>query len=177
MRVLVIEPPQPVVELEEALAHLKVDAGVEDDLIVAMIAAATGHVEEWTQRAIGDQLLEARYSAFETCGPLRLSRPPAVELVSVTWVSEDRQEHVADPADVELIDREVFPVGAAPWSGRLVRDEALRVRYRAGYEALPDQMRSAILLMTSFLYHNRGAQTAVPPAAVAILLQPFKVYA
>jgi uncharacterized phiE125 gp8 family phage protein len=187
MRVVVIEAPRPVIDLADALQHLRVDNGVDDALVMGMVAAATGHVEDCTERAIGARMLEARYDAFETARCARLPVVPAAEIVSFRWRGADGQWHGGDLADVELDGRDVVPISAAPWSGLSLAPGSLRIVYRAGYpddetggeprSTVPEQIRAAILLMTSFLYHNRGSQTAEPPAAVAILLQPFRVFA
>ncbi len=63
-----------------------------------------------------------------------------------------------------------------------MRREAVRVRYRAGYESLPDAISVAILLMVADLYRNRmttqpGTQSVVPMSTtVEALLGPFRVY-
>jgi len=177
MRVLVIEAPGPVVDLPSALEHLRVDTGIEDALVTAMVASATGHAEEWTQQVFAPRLLEARFDAGEVARCVRLPTPSVVEIVSFKWRGSDGTWYEGDLADIELDGRDVVPTAEAPWTGMALGPGSLRITYRAGYEAVPDQVRSAILLMTSFLYHNRGAQTAEPPAAVAVLLQPFRHYA
>lgn len=177
MRVLVIEAPVPVVDLAEARDHLRVDGGLEDALITGMVAAATGDAEAFTQQVFAPRLLEARFDAFETARCVRLPSPPVIEIVAFTWRGSDGTWHEGDLIDIELDGRDVVPTAEAPWTGMAVGPGSLRITYRAGYEDVPDQVRSAILLMTGFLYHNRGAETAEPPAAVAALLQPFRVYA
>ncbi len=177
MRVLVIEAPEPVVTLAETLDHLRVDGGLEDALITRMVAAATGDVEAFTEQVFGARLLEARFDAFETARCVRLPTPPAIEIVSFTWRGSDGAWREGDLDEIELDGRDVVPAADAPWSGMALGPGSLRITYRAGYDDVPEQVRSAILLMTGFLYHNRGAETAEPPAAVAALLQPFRVYA
>jgi uncharacterized phiE125 gp8 family phage protein len=177
VRVLVIAAPTPVVSLSEAKAHLKVENDVEDALIEGMVAAATSNAARFIERSLGSQTLEARFDVYEAAGPLRLPFPPIIDLVSIAWLDAGRQLVTGDLIDVEATDRHVYPIGTAPWDGCYVGREALRITYRAGYDFVPDDIRSAILLMTSHLYHNRGAQTAEPPAAIDVLLQPFRVYA
>lgn len=71
----------------------------------------------------------------------------------------------------------LFGASAAPTSGWAIGDpEGIRVRYRAGSEDVPAPIRQAILVLTECYYRNRGSSDFSPPAAVAVLLQPFRVY-
>jgi uncharacterized phiE125 gp8 family phage protein len=177
VRVLVIEAPAPVISLDRAKMHLKVENDVEDALITGMVAAATGNVSRFIEKAIGPQTLEARFDVYEACGDLRLPFSPVINLISIAWLSASRELVTGNLADVDTTDRDVFPVGMAPWSGCYVGRDTLRITYRAGYDPVPDDIQSAILLMVGHLYHNRGAVTAEPPAAIDVLLQPYRVYA
>ncbi|MBW6531922.1 head-tail connector protein [Sphingomonas sp. RRHST34] len=197
MRVFVVIPPEPVVTLDEAKAHLKVDGSDEDALIEAYVAAATGHIDGpdgWLGRALGVQTLEARCDSASCRDVVSLPFPPVIELVSVSYLDRDGIEQMADLADVEQLGANIIATGAAwPWVGGSTRREAVRIRYRAGYapdtsgaepkSTLPAAIRAAILLMTGDLYRNRdtvaiNTVTQVPMStAVANLLRPFRVYA
>src|SRR5579875_4153338 len=112
MFVAVITPPEPLVELDLAKQHLRVDDGDSDDLINAYIAAAQANIDGpggWLGRAIGLQTLEVRLDSFHprhwerrgypiwaegawtdwTCWPLqnriRLPYPPLVSITSITY--------------------------------------------------------------------------------------------
>lgn len=185
MRVFVVTPPAPVVTLEEAKRHLRVDGDDEDALVQAYIDAATGHIDGpdgWLGRAIGKQILEARFGSG--CGAsVRLPFPPFIELVSVSYHDADGVEQMADLGDLEAMGSDLMPVrGGWPWSAGTLRREGVRVRYRAGYEIAPAPIRAAILLMVGDLYRNREtvaatAMTAVPMSTtVENLLGPYRVY-
>ena len=189
MRVIVIIPPAPVVTLERAKQHLRVDAADDDALIAAMIAAVTNHLDGpqgWLGRSLGIQTLEARFSIFDLPRRLVLPFPPSIELVSVKYLGVDDVERVADLEDLELLGAEIVPAGSMlPWEGCSVRREAIRVRYKAGYAELPPAIAAAILLMVGDLYANReGVIAGASAAAIAIpmsttaeaLLGPFRVF-
>ena len=60
MRVVVVTPPEPVVSLEEAKLHLRVDGDGEDTRISSMIEAATTEIDGpdgWLGRALSRQTL------------------------------------------------------------------------------------------------------------------------
>lgn len=196
MRVLVITPPDPVVTLEQAKAHLKVDADDEDVLIEAYVAAATGHIDGpdgWLGRALGAQVLEARCDAG--CGSvIRLPFRPIIELVSVSYLDGSGVEQMADLDAFDLRGCDLAPVASSwPWAAGSSRAEAVRVRYRAGYpddpsgseprSTLPPAIRAAILLMIGDLYRNRstasiGLSAGMVPMSTTVenLLAPFRVF-
>jgi uncharacterized phiE125 gp8 family phage protein len=187
VRVFVITPPEPVISWQDVDAHLKLDGDVEQAALVeAHIAAATGHIDGpdgWLGRAIGVQTLEARCDTL-TCGScIRLPFPPVIELVSVSYLDATGVEQMADLEDFEVMGRDLVASGAEwPWLGGSTRREAVRIRYRAGYETIPAPIKAAILLMVGDLYRNRetvsaGAMTQVPMSTtVENLLSPFRVF-
>lgn len=171
MRVVVVEAPQPVVTLDRAKQHLRVD-GIDDDaLIEGYIAAATGMIDGptgWLGRTIGRQTLEAAF-AIVNCRRVTLPYPPVVRVDAVTLT----REGIA------------MPIAASRYSvaGETVTfrdlvtaaDDMLTVRYQTGYEVVPPPIVAAILLITGELYAKReGEETSF--TAAATLLQPFRVY-
>lgn len=185
MRVLVITPPAPVVTLEEAKMHCKVQHDEEDDLIEMQIAAATAHIDGpggWLGRAIGEQVLEARFDSW-AYPRLELRYPPVIELLSLKWLGIDRTEVTGNVSSVELIDRTIYPLASAPWNGGHWGREAIRVQYRAGYADVPEPIKAAILLMVSDMYRSRetfvkGTIVSKVPMSTTVenLLQPLRVY-
>lgn len=171
MRVVVVEAPQPVVTLNRAKQHLRVD-GIDDDaLIEGYIAAATGMIDGptgWLGRTIGRQTLEAAF-AVVNCRRVTLPYPPVVRIDAVTLT----REGIA------------MPIAASRYTvaGETVtfRDlvtaayDTLTVRYQTGYEVVPPPIMAAILLMTGELYAKRDGGDATFTAAAA-LLQPLRVY-
>ncbi|UAK25861.1 head-tail connector protein [Sphingomonas nostoxanthinifaciens] len=190
MRVVVVEPPQPVVAWADADAHLNLGGDTTQQAMVeGMIAAATAHIdgpEGWLGRALGEQTLEARFGAFLCCGSsVRLPFPPQTALLGVKYLDAMNVEQTADLADFYLAGSDLYPSsGSWAWDGASLRAEAIRIRYTAGYTAIPKPIRAAILMMVADLYENRD--TTVPSAhAVAVpmsttveaLLSTYRVFA
>lgn len=187
MRVFVITPPEPVLTLAEVKLHLRAEGDDEDALIEGMMSAALGHIDGpdgWLGRAIGPQTLEARTDLRCCSDTVRLPFPPVVELVSVSYLDSGDVEQMADLDDFELLGRDLVAKGSTwPWAGGSSRREAVRIRYRAGYEDLPPAIRAALLLMVGDLYGARESfavgvsATAVPMSTtVEALLQPYRVF-
>ena len=184
MSVSVVTPPEPVVTLARVKQHLRVLHDAEDDLIESYVAAATAMVDApggWLGRAIGMQILEARFDQFDANG-LLLPAPPIEELVSVKYIDRDNIEREVDLADCALFDRELVPAHGKRWPRALDRRESVMVRYRAGYDPVPAAIISAVLLMVGDLYANRetaseGLKSEIQMSAtVQNLLAPYRVY-
>lgn len=188
MRVVVIEQPAPAVTWAEAQVHLRLDGDDEKSLVEGMIAAATAHIDGptgWLGRAIGAQVLEARFDLLTVGQSLRLPYPPILEMLSVKYLDAAGVEQEADLADFELFGDELAPQGSEwVWLGGSLRREAARIRYRAGYEEVPAPIRAAILMIVGDLHRFRSSAsdmnitpTAIPMSAtVNDLLQPYRVY-
>ncbi|KOX49882.1 hypothetical protein ADL19_19675 [Streptomyces purpurogeneiscleroticus] len=158
MRLVVVTPADPIVSLNEAKAHLRVDADDEDTVITALVEVATGWLagpDGWLGRSLGEQVLEAAFQADQDPADRVYPCPPFLALVSETPGADGR---------------------------------TTVVRYRAGYAAdgerstVPAPIRHAILLMVGHLYSNRdavtttAAQPAQLPFGVEALLAPYRIW-
>lgn len=192
MRVVVVTPPaDPVVTLEKAKQHLRIDGNDDDALITGMVAAVTNHIDGpqgWLGRSLGVQTLELRLDHFSypACRcDIRLPYAPVIEVLSVKYIGSAGGEQTVDPAAYELLGDEIALAFGQTWPTTRVQREAIRIRYRAGYEELPPAITAAILLMVGDLYANReGVITGPSAAAIAVpmsttveaLLTPFRVF-
>ena len=189
MRVQVITAPQPVITLGEAIDHLRIDSPDDDALVMAMIAAATGHIDGptgWLGRSIGVQTLEAYLAWPDVCGEIRLLYGPVTAIAEIAMRQPGGSWLVVGPTVYEQRgDRVALNYGQV-WPTTLYSSEAVRIRYEAGYIAIPAPIRAAILLMVGDLYANRESTVDGRAAAVAAvpmsttvqnLLAPFQVYA
>lgn len=181
MRIVVITPPAPIVTWEEADAHLRLggDEG-EQSYVENLIEGVSGLIdgpEGYLKRAIGVQTLEARFSLLAVGNSVPLIVPPVIDLVSVKYLDVAGAEHIADLSGVAVDGDELVTVDSDwPWIGGSLRREAGFVRYRAGYEAIPAQIRTAALLMIGELYEKRELAASGIGGAAADLLQPYRVY-
>lgn len=197
MRVLVVTAPASAITLDEAKLHLRVRQGGEDTLIQSYINAAIQHLDGldgWLGRSLGPQVLELQCSLPSEAVSLPL--PPLISLVSIKYLDADGVEQTADPEDFYLYGSEgniLAPIATSPpWSGGSRREDALRVRYNAGYAedpevdplvaAVPDPIKTAILMMVADMYNNRetfvfGSAAPVPMSpTVEDRLFPFRLW-
>ena len=184
-RLTVTVPPEPVVTLEEAKLHLRVDAGDDDTLISALIDAATQHIDGpmgWLGRALGVQTIEAR-AAFFDASKWTLPCPPVIGVTSIEYVDSSGVVRLLDETSYEVRGHAIVRAFGKSWPSVRRDDESVRVTYTAGYETMPAPIRAAILLMVGDLYAFRetaiddGRPGVIPMATpVANLLAPYRLW-
>lgn len=161
--VLITPPAAPVVTLEEAKAHLRVDHAADDALIEGLIGAATGHLDGWTGvlgRCLVEQTWRQEYDGFAR--DLHLPLGPVIAATSVTWRSAAGTLATVSPSAYDLRTDAGgrscvrFDAGYSFPTG-LHESRAVAVTYRTGHEAVgvPAPLRAAVLLMVGDLYAFR----------------------
>lgn len=180
---------EPVLSLEEAKAHLRVDISDDDALIAAFVAAATAWSEEYMRSALITRVY--RYWLDDMPGlVLRLPMPPLQMVEKVSFFDDGDVEHVADGASyfVDNVSRPGRVALRGGWSWpqvdlRVVNGVA--VTYKAGWgdsaASVPENIRTAIRLLVGHYYENREAVVtsgAMPKEllfAVTALLNPYRM--
>ena len=200
---VLIPPAVEPVTVEQARRHCRIDGLEDDDLLAGHVLAARMWVEMYLARALVTQGLQWTLSERGSHGawpglpgqlacapaafgwpsrllqPLELPRAPAQGVASVTLLDYDNAVTVLDPglwsADLALqparlrIQRQ--------WAYGPVRH--VQVAFTAGYgdsgDAVPKPITQAILLLTAFLYENRGDAGGDMPQAAEWLLSPYRI--
>lgn len=192
----VVEPPVPIVTLDDARRHLA-ELPEEDEAYVAgLILAATTWIDGptgWLGRALGIQTLEYAMEDFhsDADGYIHLPFSPVLELVSIRVRTGAESFEAIPPGEYEIDAGGVYPLSGA-WPFVSGRNQRVIIRYRVGCAKtegtpavwvanVPEPIRFAILLLVAHWYRNREAvvigQSAVNlPFAVDALLQPYRIY-
>lgn len=151
------------VTLEEAKLHLRVMTGTDEDrTIYALIMAAREYCEQYTGLALGTKTLELVLDAFPAGDSIYLSRPPLQSVESVKYTDKDGAETTMPTTD--------YIVDTDSTVGRIIRVNswpsfapcavgAVKIRYTAGYTALPQSIKQAMLLLIGHWYNNRESST------------------
>ncbi len=165
---LITPPAFEPVALAEAKAQCNVDLAFTDDdaLLSSMIAAARGHAEHLTGRALPTQTLELVLDRF-SAGAIELPRPPLASVESVKCLDAAGAEQTMDPAlyrvDTDSLVGRVYPVGSWPETAT-DRHDAVRIRYVAGWPMSeggspvwtgPTQIKQWMLIRIASLYAQR----------------------
>lgn len=164
MHITVITPPEPVITLEEAKTHLRLDDDDNDIYVSGLIEAATAWLDGpdgWLGRALGVQTLEGVFPVYY---PQCSVYPSIVDEPARRYPYPPFRELVSETPSA---------------SGR-----STTVRWKAGYVdgKIPAPIKHAILLMVSHMFNNRdavtstAAQPATLPLGVEALLAPFRVW-
>ena len=185
-RIVVIEPPAPIVTWDEMKIHAKIEEESEKTYVETLVSAATSWLDGptgWLGRSIGVQVLETRWSSWSDMEE-GLPYPPELEIVSISYVDPEGATQTWPISEPVLWD-DLPPL----------RGEAgdLKIRYRAGYGARdpddvtkwisspPPALKVAVMMLAAQWYENReavsvGASVEKLPFAVEALVQPYRVY-
>lgn len=161
---LVTAPTAQAVSLSEALAHLRVDGADDNALINSLISASTDALS-YLNRTILPSTLALDLDAFED--EIALPRPPLVAVSSILYkdagnvaqtLASDVYDVVTDSAGLGFV-RLAY---GKNWPD--VRDGGLpiTITFTAGYSAVPQAIKAAILLRVGRLYEMRDAASLTP---------------
>lgn len=196
-------PAAEPVALAEMKLYLKVESAIIDDdaLITALITSARRQAEEHTGRALVTQtwsmLLdgpgglsaeeedaweELTRSTFipERYRAIVLPRPPLQSVTSVKYYDEDDAEHTWASTNYRLDTYSepgrILLASGGSWPSGLRAQQGFLVEFVAGYgdaSAVPEDIKTAILMMVAHWYENREAQEM--PAGAKRLLASHRV--
>ncbi len=176
------------VTLTETKEWLRVDGTDQDDVITALIRAATEWAEFYTQRAFINRALQVTFASFPPVGvDLYLLKPPVSQLPGIAYVDSAGADQVFDPADVTF--------ERATGLVRVNRDASenwpqnvfsATFDYTAGFgptdEFVPEEIKTAVKIAIAQMFEMRmdqtfGAQASKPQTKASMaLLQQFRMW-
>lgn len=198
--IAVVTPPatEPVT-LEEAKQWARIDDTTDDALIAALVTTAKQAVELYLKRALITQTIklsvdlesgrtpwvsgyfEMPVSAFFDPLPrqIELARPPIQSISSVVTYSTANTSSTYSPAKYTRIDSRLVLNDTAEWPSDLRGVGTCEITYVAGYgdaSAVPQPIRTAILMTAAALYDSRGScdGNGLAPGA-SRMLNPYRV--
>lgn len=191
-------PAAEPVTVEFARKHCRIDHASDDDLLKAYIATARQLAESYLGRALIEQTLTWTIQPKRDAWPKRrsflsgiieLPRAPVIELVSATVLdifgnstvlSTEGGQYVLDaalePARLWLNPEAVLGGGQELRVTPLQHFQAVfQAGYGSAWTAVPNLIRTAILMTVAWLYEHRGDTADEMPAAARRLLDPFRI--
>ena len=150
------------VTLTEAKDFCKVDIGTDDDLIIALITAARQQCEAYT--AVGFVVHDIVVIVNNTNGEIYIPYGPMIAINQVT----------DQAGDVLVLDTDYTLSGNQFKRLLTPREKNITIDYTAGYDELPNVLKTALLNQIYYLYDNRsiGVDDVAPIAKN--LLNPYR---
>jgi uncharacterized phiE125 gp8 family phage protein len=165
-----------VVSLEDAKKHLRVDFNDDDELITALIKAATRSAEKFLGRSLLDQTFDFFMDAFPSEKTwFELPVPPLIEVQKISYKDSSGDYVDMDQSSYEVDDASqparISLVSNGSWPSPLSVLNAVRVTFRAGYLTqdspaqadVPADIIAAIKLQIGHLYENRESVVISTP--------------
>ena len=169
-KVITAVATEPITRAEAKL-HLGLDdisgSHPDDAIVDALITAARQYGEQYTKRALAEQILEASLDEFPEYENDRidLPRPPVASITSVKYTDTSGTEQTISGSAYALSpygeSRSVAPTSGNYWPATQDIPDAVRIRYVAGYAAtgagaeytvLPKAVRQGLLMHISLTY-------------------------
>lgn len=184
----VIESPEvEPISIEDARAHLEAQPYGDSDLdplddaaIMRTLAAARRMCEGFLGLSLATQTLEIALDTFPAEEGIELPFGPVREIYSVSWGDDSDQEMAAADYRLDNYRKPNQLRRVSAWPTVASSPTAVKIRYLAGYgvdseggEALPEDMRHAILVELTNLRENRGDEMISSHARA--LLWPYQV--
>lgn len=186
MTLKLITAPAELLTLADAKQHLRLGSETDDDTLVAsLITSARLACEHVIGRGIGLQTWRRTLDAFPA-GGIALGMPPVSSITSVQYVDTAGAVQTLD-ADAYTLDAAsdaeawAVPAYGASWPSTLDTGNAVTVTFVCGLAALPDDLRSWMLLHIGTLYRHResiqaGQVMELPGRFTDALLDRWRVW-
>jgi uncharacterized phiE125 gp8 family phage protein len=183
--ILLVPPAAEPWSVAEAKSFLRVEYGDDDAIITALIAAARGHVEALTRRALLTQSWRFVLDRWPVDGRLSLRMGPLRSVIAARVFDAANNAHSIDVATF-VVDAAANIIASPCWSlplpGRFTAgiELDLQLGYGGNASDVPDALRHAIRMLVAHWYENRGlaaigANVAMLPAGIAALVAPYRV--
>lgn len=182
--VLVTPPASQPVTMEQAKRQVRAeDFTDDDDLLEALVKAATSHLDGWTGilgRCLITQTWRQDFDGFCRC--MRLPLFPVASIASVTHLDAADATQTVSPSAYALLNDDagafVRFADAFAFPATSAKRPAVAITYVAGAESASEALQHAILMLVGHWYANRESVSAVAmqslPQAVDALIAPYR---
>jgi uncharacterized phiE125 gp8 family phage protein len=170
--------------------HLRVDITDDDTLIGNLVTAARLYCERYLRQSLVQHTYRAYLPFFYDC--VTLPHGPVQSITHIKYYNTDSPSVLTTLASTvyALHDDSVYRNHGETWESTYPRTDSVQITYVTGFadtsspqgfgEAVPEAVRSAILLIVGDLYENReakivGLMSSTNPT-VDMLLHPYRNY-
>jgi uncharacterized phiE125 gp8 family phage protein len=153
------------ISLDEAKRHLRIDFADDDDLITALISAATLQAQGLTQRRFVTQTVEWVLDGWRPTIHLPIAPVKKDGVVSITYIDWTTQAPVVLDPSLYVVQTRGHSVGIIPKFATIwpivfpYSPEPVVIQFNVGAApaAVPGNVKAAIKLIVGHLYENRQA--------------------
>lgn len=170
----IITAPSEIVTAAAAAEFMRAEFSIsETTLIESLIKAARIMCEEYLFRRIGVQTIELRDKGFPANNAPIILPAPLISVTSIKYLDGSNVEQTLDPSEYIVSDSapgQIIPINSWPTTSK--SSDSLRVVFEAGYsdpgespmlsEALPETIKTGLLMQVADMYENREAQVERP---------------
>lgn len=177
-------PTKAAVPLRDMKNFMRVDDDDENALIKSLAMAATDYAERYLRRSLVTQTWVYYLDSFPHCDHIDLPHGPIQSITSISYTDNADATQVVSSSTYALdqgneVDQRVFLKDGETWpQDEAIERDTVAIEYVAGYgdeESVPDDVKTAIMLIANHWYENREAvvvgtgATEVPMSAKSIL--------
>lgn len=152
---------QEPITVEQLAAHLRLNDTSEEEQLALYLVAARETFEFETGRAVVPTTYRQHMAAWDS--PIRLIRSNALEVTAVTYFDHDDQEQELEgwETDITGVPGLVYLPGDNWPALSSTRPRPITVEFVAGWDtdAVPADVRHALLLVAAFFYRHRENYT------------------
>jgi len=176
-----------MITVEEAKAHCRIEHSEEDTLFQSLIKAACRHAENHTGRAIEKRDSETAVIDGFPHGRAGVELPwsPLQSVTEVRYLDTNGTEQTLTAGQLAVDHRTVYPTlypaWGTDWPATNGQPMSITITANVGYDPIPEDIRSAMLLIIGHLYENReavviGTMATTLPFSVETLLAPYVIH-
>ncbi len=182
-RKVIAGPAKEPLSLDEAKRFLRITSDAEDNVVLALVAAARKRVERGTELALITQTVEAKADGFWGSCALELPMPPLQSIVSIQYLDADGALQTL-PSDTYRVSTHRRPgrgwlAYGKSWPATRCQPEAVTITFKAGFgddaSAVPPNLVHAVRLLAAHYDRHReavlaGATPVLVPEGVEALI-------
>jgi uncharacterized phiE125 gp8 family phage protein len=158
-------PAAAPISVAEAKAHMRVDVSDDDTLIGSLIETAVAQLDGYDGTLGGRAMVTQSWTIstrYALENRIYLPVAPVQSVTSISYYDGNDANQTATVSDYYLHNFEdvawLYPKSGKSWPSVYDRPDAFRVEFVTGYgaaSAVPDDIKTALLLMVAHWYANR----------------------
>lgn len=156
-----VAPTGPVITLEEAKRHCRVDHSDEDEDIVELVEVATAAIEG--PNGVGIALMPQTWRLSLDYFPCEITIPlgPVTSVSSITYTDSNGSPATVTGfrKDLDASPLKIWPARDAAWPAITCEPGAVKVTFVCGFASVPSDLKAALKLLVGHFYEHREAVT------------------